>query len=257
MDRYLTFEGEQPVWLDDFDFMQKSVRDTISRMISAVSTNKVVILQGCEFGHEGLWTTWTDGIIAIDGEILPIRAGKSQTLPLYYNIQTELSGNRIFKNGAEHKCYESRYATLSRATNDYGLGDEIRFDDALSRITKEVIYEIPEPENGFSHGSIIRSAAGGYYIKGHFSVPITGVKTDTVIPDTAIADLKLDDVKSFIGAETYSTMTFKKVSGGAEIYPMIIVLKQGDLDEVIVSVKFAQETSVSFGSGNFYCRIID
>lgn len=257
MDRYLTFDGEQPVWLDDFDFMQKSIRDTISRMISAVSTNKVVILQGCVISRSGQYTTWTDGVIAIDGEVMPIKSGKSQILPLYYQIQTELSGNRVFKNGAEHKCYESRYATISHVVTEYSVGSETRFDDELSRITKEVIYEIPEPENGFSHGSIIRSAAGGYYIKGHFSVPITGVKTDTVIPDTAIADLKLDDVKSFIGAETYSTMTFKKVSGGAEIYPVIIVLKQGDLDEVIVSVKFAQETSVSFGSGNFYCRIID
>lgn len=101
----------------------------------------------------------------------------------------------------------------------------------------------------------LRSAGGGFYIQGKFITPALGVATDTIIPETVISDLDYEDVKPLIGNPTYTTMVFVKTAGGAEIYPVSVKLIQGDYDEVIISVKFVQKTSVSFGIGTFYCRI--
>ncbi len=252
MDRYLTYEGEQPVWLDDFDFMQNSVKDTISRMISAITTDKVVVLQGFEITKKGDTTSWTDGVVAIDGEVLPLKAGQSDKAVLYYRIVSNYSGGRVFKNGSEHQCYESRHVILTPMLFEHVFGTEIRFDTALSRLTKDTVYNIAG--NTYGKGQLIKSAGGGYYLQGKLTIPALGVTTDTIIPDTVIGNLKLEEVENLIGT-TYSMMTFVGLSGDAKVYPIVISLIQGDQDQISVLVKFAQKISLPGGNGSFYCRI--
>ena len=55
-----------------------------------------------------------DGIICLDGEIMPYKkyTGGTDGIAFSYSYQvvSGYSGDRTFKNGEKHQCYESRYA---------------------------------------------------------------------------------------------------------------------------------------------------
>lgn len=36
MDRFLIFEGRQPIWLDDFNFMQDAVESDIKKLVDSL-----------------------------------------------------------------------------------------------------------------------------------------------------------------------------------------------------------------------------
>ena len=122
MDKFLTFEGEQPIWLDDFNFIDASIRDTFKKLVVAMSRNEEgnVILYGCSVSPAGFMTKWTEGIVSIDGEILPVTAGQVSgnisTDSLYFSIINDFdsAGNRILKNGEERQCYNIRKAIFKR-----------------------------------------------------------------------------------------------------------------------------------------------
>ena len=122
MDKFLTFQGLQPIWLGDFNFMQKAVGDAFANVTKAISGHDSIIISGCDvsFDSQRRIYSWTDGIISLDGEILPIRSGSinlqlTSSMAVYFDIMTSFpsEGERIFKDGTTHDCYEVREATLT------------------------------------------------------------------------------------------------------------------------------------------------
>ena len=116
MDKYLTYPGKQPVYLGDVDFLQGSVRDALKNLLRAYigDNSGDAILLGCEISVSPAQTSWTAGIVSIDGEILPIEAGTlSGEGGDYFEIVSSTAGSRTFGDGASHDCFEYRQATIS------------------------------------------------------------------------------------------------------------------------------------------------
>ena len=106
MNKFLTFSGLQPIYLGDIDFLQESVRKTFLQLLVGLTGQEKpsCILQKA--------TDEKDGIICLDGEIMPYKkyTGGGLVSSYSYQVVSGYSGDRTFKNGEKHQCYESRYA---------------------------------------------------------------------------------------------------------------------------------------------------
>lgn len=105
MNKYLTFPGLQPVYLGDIDFLQESVRSAFLMLLKGLTGQEKpnCILQRA--------TSEADGIICLEGEIMPYKAYTGSLLGNYtYEVMSTYDGTRVFKDGVTHDCYEIRYA---------------------------------------------------------------------------------------------------------------------------------------------------
>ena len=104
MNKLLTFPGLQPIYLGDFDFLQQSVNDAFLQLLKGLTgqDNPRCVLKSA--------TPEKDGAICFDGEILPLKYfSGAASGALVYKIESSYSGERTFKDGNSHQCYESRY----------------------------------------------------------------------------------------------------------------------------------------------------
>lgn len=102
MNKLLTFPGIQPIYLGDIDFLQASVRDAFSQLLrglTGIDNPKCIIAPA---------TSNKDGVICIDGEILPLKYSPV-TARTCYQVMTSSSGERVMKSGEIRKCWEERY----------------------------------------------------------------------------------------------------------------------------------------------------
>ena len=105
MNKFLTFPGIQPIYLGDIDFLQESVRESFVQLLRGLTGQDKprCILQRA--------TAEADGIICLDGEIMPYKAYTGGFIGNYdYKVVSAYDGSRVFKNGETHACYETRYA---------------------------------------------------------------------------------------------------------------------------------------------------
>lgn len=105
MNKFLTFPGIQPIYLGDIDFLQESVRESFVQLLCGLTGQEKprCILQRA--------TAETDGIICLDGEIMPYKAYTGGMIGNYgYDVVSSYDGARVFKNGETHACHETRYA---------------------------------------------------------------------------------------------------------------------------------------------------
>lgn len=105
MNKFLTFPGIQPIYLGDIDFLQEAVRESFVQLLRGLTGQEKprCILQRA--------TSEADGIICLDGEIMPYKAYTGTTLGNYgYDVVSSYDGVRVFKNGESHACHETRYA---------------------------------------------------------------------------------------------------------------------------------------------------
>lgn len=266
MDKFLTYDGEQPIWLDDFNFMDKAVRDTFRRLALSLTGNKDnAILYGCDVTDSAAGCSWTSGIVCIGGEILPVDAGKAESgATLYFSVQETFdpTGDRTFKNGAEHRCYSIRKALLSTQQSDIPFAGVGRLDSILrSRLSSETIYRVDEGDPGIGSAGtrIIRSSSGAFYLSLAMGTPALGISTDTLVSEAKILGLSPADATGIVGKTTFATLTFVSATRTAgNTYPVIISLTESeDKVSVVLSVKFTETTGLNFGSGQLYCRLTD
>lgn len=126
MNRFLTFAGTQPVFLGDIDFMQDAARQGMTLLLRSLANDGQespnVILEGLTFSVPSVGQiSWTAGVVALAGEILPIAAGtlsRQSTDVLYFHVVSTLSGSRTFKDGQTHECYETRAVTIDLDSTD-------------------------------------------------------------------------------------------------------------------------------------------
>ena len=122
MNKLLTFAGQQPIYLGDFDFMQdasKAMFTCIARALMNKASNTLnAILQGADilYGIDGNEIRWTAGVVVLDGELMPVVAGVGTgtvATPLYFHVIEQTSGARVFKDGVTHNCWATRYAIIN------------------------------------------------------------------------------------------------------------------------------------------------
>lgn len=105
MNKFLTFPGIQPIYLGDIDFLQESVRQAFRQLLVGLTGSDT---PNCILKKA---TATIDGVICLDGEIMPYKAYTGTMVGTYsYEVVSSYSGTRQFKNGETHECYEERYA---------------------------------------------------------------------------------------------------------------------------------------------------
>ena len=177
MNKFLTYAGTQPVFLGDVDFMQAAVGSAFTQMARALmdsgDNTLNAILQGVEITHpSGTQIRWTAGVVVIDGEILPIASGTAvadETSELYFHVSSALSGERTFKDGESHECYDTRSAYI-----DDDSTDGIAFD-SVPRLHEEVVvddhvYNSVDSSLYLVSGRLVRKS-GLWFIDAVFSIP--------------------------------------------------------------------------------------
>lgn len=124
MNKYLTFPGQQPVYLGDIDFLQESVRSAFLMLLKGLTGQdkpNCILVRATEE---------VDGVICLDGEIMPYKAYTGGMIGSYtYKVVSSYDGSRVFKNGETHACYETRYAQaeLGMMTGALPTFDELLF----------------------------------------------------------------------------------------------------------------------------------
>lgn len=118
MDKYLTFAGLQPVYLGDIDFLQDAMRDALSLTLQGLTGEEK---PKCILAYP---TQDKDGVICVDGEIMPYRYVQKDFYGVTgIKVMSEYAGERTFKDGEGHACYEIRYAqeVVSSSDDPYNL----------------------------------------------------------------------------------------------------------------------------------------
>ena len=134
MDKYLTFPGQQPVYLGDIDFLQESVRSAFLMLLKGLTGQdkpNCILVRA---------TKEVNGVICLDGEIMPYKAYTGGMIGSYtYKVVSSYDGSRVFKNGETHACYETRYAqeVLGMMTGALPTFDELLFKRVKARQVAE------------------------------------------------------------------------------------------------------------------------
>ena len=143
MNKFLTFAGTQPVYLGDIDFVQNAAGAAFTQLaralMNSVSDSMNAILQGVDITRiSNSEVSYSAGVVVINGEILPV-AGETISSgvsdELYFHVVSVLSGDRTFKDGNTHECYDTRSAVLNTVSSGgVALSSVERFqvnDDAV------------------------------------------------------------------------------------------------------------------------------
>lgn len=116
MNKILTQTGGQPVFLEDIDFSSQATRDAFKALCRALSLDDIgtCILQGCDVTISGTQYTWTEGYIAIKGEIYKVDAGTINSMRLpFWVVKKNKTENRTFEDESNKPVWEVSYITLS------------------------------------------------------------------------------------------------------------------------------------------------
>jgi hypothetical protein len=115
---------------DTLDFLQTSYREAISAVARAFGSKVIVT------GVTDLGTTYTDGWVIIDGELMPFAGGlKTDRI-----VVEELTDTEIFNDGSIQTVYYTKRAKLG-ITGGFAFSDFIRVDtmSAISQGLKNLV----------------------------------------------------------------------------------------------------------------------
>lgn len=151
MDKILTHTGGQPVFLDDIDFSSKATRDALKGLCTALSLDNIgtCILSGCNVIRDGAKYSWTDGYIAIKGEIYKVVAGSISSVNFpFWVVKKTSTEERTFEDKSIKSVWQTTYVTLAET---HSQGDiftpylaTLRYSDLLLRKAFECdIIDVP------------------------------------------------------------------------------------------------------------------
>lgn len=260
MDKFLTYEGEQPIWLDDINFMQDSVRTAITNILQIITQRNITecILYGCAITYGQSTISWTSGVVMLSGEILPVKAGRINgtdisNMPIYLSIAEEFdpSGSRTFKDGIVHNCWQKRYATMTTTAvgdNSFNINTIQRFDN-LSQEKIRTILSVNIGTRAGTNISLIRPLGGGVYMEGYIknsqSLTSTVIMSKTDITDSGMTVRE---------GKTYTTMIYQLPGGDLLSIPISISITR---ENTSYFCQIDMKTGISVGEGYFYTRLND
>lgn len=124
MNKFLTFQGQQPLYLGDVDFASQAIRDAFKMVLQGLTGNSNAILSGVMPSQRQDAVFFSAGVVSIAGEILPVvLSSVTGTLSdtFYLKINSTLGGSRVFKDGETHSCWETRSVEVTKTVTDYPL----------------------------------------------------------------------------------------------------------------------------------------
>lgn len=163
MDKFLTFPGQQPIYLGDIDFMQTAVGKALKNLLIGYTGNAdgSAILAGVELSVNGADISWTEGVVAIEGDILPVAAGTiigGASSTLYFNVVATLSGSRTMKDGTVRQCWQTKTAAVTTEVTDYPVLD---FDRA-GLAQKAMVYTFANTPTSESTYAYLANCGGAW-----------------------------------------------------------------------------------------------
>jgi hypothetical protein len=137
--------GRQPVYLNDFTFMQNASTEVIKSILDVFKPlNNQFILSGCEITL-GSPITVSAGFVVINGEVCEFLGGSVPTFAVgqscsYIAETVNLpNGTRLFQNGSTNEVYVSRNAKLASVPlTDNSYDNVPRFKDLLRNSVQSV-----------------------------------------------------------------------------------------------------------------------
>ena len=126
MNKFLTFQGQQPLYLGDIDFASAAVRNAFAQLLSGLinSDSANAIIYGVNETRSSGSTVFSAGVVCLDGEILPVEQTELSgdvTGNVYLRIKSVYGGTREFVGGDTHDCWETRTVEVTRDETDYPL----------------------------------------------------------------------------------------------------------------------------------------
>ncbi len=257
MNRLLTFAGQQPIYLGDLDFLQDATKNSLMCLARALmnegSDTLNAILQGVEISQNANYIQWTDGVVVLNGEILPISAGSvrgtlAQT-PLYFHIEVAEDGSRTFKDGVSRSCWAIRTATIKAES----IGSVAYVDDVqrLHVPYEDVVFEGSSASENITSAKLVNKR-GFWCIDAHVSLP-SGSYTligsiSFSLPDVVVTAL---DGKSFYLPLTLEQETGRVTEEGSNItvnvHSVKVALAKVANNMLNVNVSFGSTASVTTG----------
>ena len=279
MDKFITHAGQQPIFLGDIDFFDKTVRDAFSKTIKAMTRGEdCAILWGCERNQSSsagrINLQWTDGIVMLSGEILPIEAGTaSGTAQNGFNFIVETSydetGRRQMRTGNEVDCYEIRKATIVGYTvlpeEHWAVSSVKTLDDINSRFVASVCDKVLAEYNSVDDWTKINvrlyKSGSSYYLSGVFEI-IKG-EAGRELAAFATETLSVDDYNNLISSTINSAITILPVSihrqdtDAISVSALIATLEESVTPSVIrIGIKNEDGKYFATGTtGNFFTRL--
>ena len=254
MNKVLTFAGSQPVYLGDVDFIQAASAQIATLLARALMGNGSDtlngIIQGVEISYGSGVITWTAGVVIISGEILPVEAGEisgSSSDALYFHVNSVLSGDRTFKNGETHQCWDTRTATISTTSADgvlvssvprYTRDDSAQWngDITSSYITKALLFR----KNGF------------YSLDIELTLPDDLVASSLGTVD--FSGLSAGDVSAIVSVPFYAEM-FIEVTATGNVQAVPVVLEFLSTGDGSVQLTTALGQDLPSSAGNAFIRV--
>ena len=243
-----------PIWLDDFNFIDKSVRDTFTRLVRSLTDGATgdVILSGCVFTSKSNMVSWTSGVLALNGEILPIDAGSMSGVSirnLYFTIADsyDSGGSRTFKNGTPHNCWNIRKATVTTTPGEHEVFNVKRLEYYLKQ---DRIYSVAGFASSGNDLRLIKEKGGGLYLQGSIASliphPVSGA---------TVNGLAVSDAYGYLTKHTFATGCLKTQAGEIDTFLADIYL-YAEGDDVLLDVTLSVP-AVSSNEGQIYCRLFN
>lgn len=253
MDKFLTFEGEMPIWLNDFDFIDKSVRDTFDRLVKSFTDGVMndVILSGCVFTAKSGMVSWTSGVVALGGEILPLESGSMSGSigDMYFTIANlyDSGGSRTFKNGTPHNCWNIRKAAVTTTPGDHKVSHLKTLDYYLKL---DRTYSVAGFSSSGNRLRLIKGKGGGLYLQGDIAALLPNL-----VSGAKVNDLSITEASGYLGKHTYTTGYYKRQDGELATF-LADIYMYSDSNDVLLDITISGSPVLST-EGQIYCRLFD
>ena len=251
MDRFLTFEGRQPIWLDDFNFMQDAVESDIKKLVDSLlealdyDGSSAVILSGCEREPQQQATfadrePYAEGVIYSNGKLLKVKKSivTKQNYPGTYltiivSKEYDTAGDRtMIDSGEEKSCYEKPVAALTKRSAGPRI---VRLKDLIkAKYGEKVLFD---SEMGRFKFRLIRKD-GTYFLSGSFHSDGGSISQSFPVDDKQmrwdVANIGTDSL--FTSGETIGIAGYRSSSGLGSAVVVVAVRPGTSESEVDITV---------------------
>lgn len=269
MDRFLTFEGEQPIFLDDFNFMQDAMKETIKKVVQTIIRDDRCdncILYGCEItdeektpGHHVV--SWTDGIVMLEGEVFPVKSDSIEIvtesfdeLYLYFHIieTNDLNGDRTFKDGEKHNCYQRRHVTINGdSSNGYFVYEVTKIEDYVREELQQIYYI--RDDTKMVEANLLHPFGGGWYLSVNLERKLaSSSRVNTIIPDTDVSKFMKKGLRT---GTTYGILKYYQEDTGVIITLNVTISIMYKDNHLYLNVKYVGTQGLPVGKAQLYCRL--
>lgn len=178
MNRFLTHEGRQPVWLNDIEFIQDSVNSEVLKIVEGLTggIKDKVIISGCDISDYG--DEISEGIILYNGKLYRVNAATFEQVydddNIYYvefGDGYDITGDRQLKESAEIvHCYYKPWASFNNKRRGIPLSE-------FTKINSVIISRKVHSDNGASANIQLVKHNTQYFL----SVEFNGKFKDAII----------------------------------------------------------------------------